>query len=77
MAFENEVVRRIFGCKKEKVTRGWGTLRNEGFHSFSNQRGFSGHVARMEQVGIVYKVWVGNLKRKDHERFTGILEGSC
>jgi hypothetical protein len=29
MVFENEVVRRIFGCKREKVTRD--SLHNEGF----------------------------------------------
>jgi hypothetical protein len=27
--FENRLLRRIFGCKREKVAGGWGRLHNE------------------------------------------------
>jgi hypothetical protein len=31
--FENRVLRRITGCKKEKVTGGWRRLHNEELHN--------------------------------------------
>jgi hypothetical protein len=31
--FENRVLRRIFGPKKDEVIRGWGKLHNEELHS--------------------------------------------
>jgi hypothetical protein len=31
--FENRVLRRIFGPKKDEVTGGWRKLHNEGLHS--------------------------------------------
>jgi len=36
--FENRVVRRIFGPKREEVAEGWGRLHNEEFHnSFASE----------------------------------------
>jgi hypothetical protein len=32
--FENKVLRRIFGLKRDEVTRGWRKLNNEEFHKF-------------------------------------------
>jgi hypothetical protein len=32
--FENRVLRRIFGPKKEKAMGGWRKLHNEGLHNF-------------------------------------------
>jgi hypothetical protein len=32
--FENRVLRRIFGPKRDEVTRGWRKLHNEGLHNF-------------------------------------------
>jgi hypothetical protein len=34
--FENRVLRRIFGPKKDEVTGGWRQLHNEKFHNFSS-----------------------------------------
>jgi len=34
--FENRVPRRIFGPKREKVTRGWRKLHNDELHNFYN-----------------------------------------
>jgi hypothetical protein len=34
MVFENRVLRRIFGPKREEVAGGWGRLHNEELHSF-------------------------------------------
>jgi hypothetical protein len=31
--FENSVVRRIFGKKRDKITGGWRKLHNEGLHN--------------------------------------------
>jgi hypothetical protein len=31
--FENRVLRRIFGFKREEVTGGWGRLHNEELHN--------------------------------------------
>jgi hypothetical protein len=32
--FENRVLRRIFGLKRDEVTGGWRKLRNEELHNF-------------------------------------------
>jgi hypothetical protein len=58
--FENMVLRRIFGPKRDGVTGGWRKLHNEGFHNLysspsiirimkSGRMGWAGHVARMEE----------------------------
>jgi hypothetical protein len=35
-AFENRVLRRIFGPKRDEVTRDWRKLHNEGLHNLSS-----------------------------------------
>jgi hypothetical protein len=35
--FENRVLRRIFGPKREEVARGWRRLHNEELHNLSQQ----------------------------------------
>jgi hypothetical protein len=58
MVFENRVVRRIFGCKRDEVTRDWRKVHNEELHDLyssptivrmikSRRMGWAGHVARM------------------------------
>jgi hypothetical protein len=32
--FENRVLRRVFGSKRDEVTREWRKLQNEGLHNF-------------------------------------------
>jgi hypothetical protein len=56
--FENRVLRRIFGPKREEVKGNWRKLRNEDLHNFysspsknrmikSSRIRLAGHVARM------------------------------
>jgi hypothetical protein len=56
--FENRVVKKIFGPKREEVNRGWRKLHNEELHDLysspsiigiikSRRMRWAGHVARM------------------------------
>jgi hypothetical protein len=55
--FENRVLRRIFGPKRDEVTGGWRKLHNEELHNLYSlpsiirmmkpRRRWTGHVARM------------------------------
>jgi hypothetical protein len=73
--FENRVLRRIFGPKRDEVTGEWRKLRNEELHklySFRNiirqvksrRMRWSRHVARMGEERKVYKALVGKPKGK-------------
>jgi hypothetical protein len=68
--FENRVLRRIFGPKRDEVTGEWRKLHNEELHilySFSNvirqiksrRMRWAGHLARMGEERNVYKVLKG------------------
>jgi hypothetical protein len=68
--FENKVLRRIFGPKRDEVTGGWIKLHNEelrGLYSSpsivrvikSRQMRWAGHVARMGEVRGAYNILVG------------------
>ena len=63
MVFENRVLRRIFGPKRDEVTREWKKLHNDLYYSPSIVRvirmGCDGHVARMEDRRDVYYFLVG------------------
>jgi hypothetical protein len=75
-AFENRVLRRIFGPKKEElVGGGWRMLHNEVLHNSyaspnimrvnkSRKMRGAGHVARMGEMRNAYRVLVGESKRK-------------
>jgi hypothetical protein len=67
--FENRVLRRIFGPKRDEVTGEWRKLHNEELHNLcsstdiirqikSRRMKWAGHVARMGKERKVYKVWV-------------------
>jgi hypothetical protein len=67
---ENRVLRRIFGPKKDEVTRGWRKLHNEELHGLysspgivrvikARRVGLAEHVARMEVVRGAYNILVG------------------
>jgi hypothetical protein len=67
--FENRVLRRIFGHKRDEVTGEWRKLYNEELHNLysspyiirqvkSRRMRWAGHVARMEEERKVYKVLV-------------------
>jgi hypothetical protein len=68
--FENRVLRRIFGPKREEVTGEWSKLDNEELHNLysspdiirqvkSRRMRWAAHVARMGEERKVYKVLVG------------------
>jgi hypothetical protein len=73
--FENRVLRRIFGPKRDEVTREWRKSHNEELHNLysspdiirqvkSRRMRWAGHVARMEGERKLYKVLVGKLEGK-------------
>ena len=73
--FENRVLRRIFGPKRDEVTGEWRKLHNEelnDLHSSPNvvrvmksrRMKWVGHVARMGEGRGVYSVLVGKPERK-------------
>jgi hypothetical protein len=73
--FENRVLRRIFGPKRDDVTGEWRKLHNEELHNLysspdiirqikSRRMRWAGHVARMGEERKVYKVLVGKPEGK-------------
>jgi hypothetical protein len=68
--FENRVLRRIFGRKRDEVTGGWRKLYNEELHGLYSSPSivrvikartmrWVGHVARMGEVRGAYSILVG------------------
>jgi hypothetical protein len=76
--FENRVLRKIFGPKRDEVTREWRRLHNTelyGLYSSPNIKSgimrWAGHVARM--VGEVHTgFWWGNLRARPTRRWEDI-----
>ena len=75
MVFENMVLRRIFGPRRDEVTGEWRRLHNEELNSLysspnivrvikSRRMRWAGHVARMGEERGVYKVLVGKPEGK-------------
>jgi hypothetical protein len=72
--FENRVLRRIFGPKRDEVTGEWRKLHNEELHNLysssnirqikSRRMRWAGHVARMGEDRKVYTVLVGKAEGK-------------
>jgi hypothetical protein len=73
--FENRVLRRIFGPKRDGVTGGWRKLHNEELHNLysspsaikiikSRRMRWAGHVARMGEKRNVYKLLLGKPEGK-------------
>jgi hypothetical protein len=73
--FENRVLRRIFGPKRDEVTEEWRKVHNEELHILysspniirqikSRRMRWAGHVARMGKDRNVYKVFMGKPKGK-------------
>ena len=73
--FENKVLRKIFGAKKDKLTEEWIKLHNAELHTLhsspniirdlkSRRLRWAGHVARMEQSRNAYRVLVGKPEGK-------------
>jgi hypothetical protein len=68
--FENRVLRRIFGPKRDEVTGCWRKLHNEELHGLYSSPGtvrvikarmmrWAGHVACMGEVRAAYNILVG------------------
>jgi hypothetical protein len=73
--FENRVLRRIFGPKRDDVTGEWRKLYNEELHNLhsspdiirqvkSRRMRWAGHVARMGEERKVYEVLLGKPEGK-------------
>jgi hypothetical protein len=73
--FENRVLRRIFGPKRDEVTGEWRKLHSEELHILysspniirqikSRRMNWAGHVTRMEQEKNVYRVLMGKPEGK-------------
>jgi hypothetical protein len=73
--FENRVLRRIFGPKRDGVTVEWRKLHNEEFHNLyslpnimrsikSRRMRWAGHVARIGEKKNVYRLLVGKPEGK-------------
>jgi hypothetical protein len=71
--FENRVLRRIFGPKRDEVTGGWRKLHNVELHGLYSSPGIIsvikprrmrsvGHVERMGEVRGAYNILVGRLE---------------
>jgi hypothetical protein len=74
-AFENRVLRRIFGPKKDEAVGGWRRLHNEGSHNLyasphiirvikSRIMRWARYVARMGEMRNAYSIFVGNREGK-------------
>ena len=75
--FENMVLRRIFGSRRDEVTVEWRKLHNDELNDLygvpniirvmkSRRMRWAGHVARIEEWRGVYRVLVGILEERDH-----------
>jgi hypothetical protein len=75
--FENRVLRRIFGPKRDEVTGEWRKLQNEELHDLyclpnivrvikSRRTRWAGHETRMGEGIDVYRVLVGKPEGKSH-----------
>jgi hypothetical protein len=73
--FENKVLRRIFGPKRDEVTGEWRKLHNEELHDLyyssciiriikSRRMRWAGHVARMGEKRNAYRLLVGKPEGK-------------
>jgi hypothetical protein len=73
--FENRVLRRIFGSKRDEVTGEWRKMHSEELHNLysypditrqvkSRRMRWAGHVARMGEERKVYTVLVGKTEGK-------------
>ena len=75
--FENMVLRRIFGRRRDEVTGEWRRLHNEELNDLysspnsvreikSRRMRGAGHVAHMGEKRVMYRILVGNRREKDH-----------
>ena len=76
MVYENMVLRRIFGRRRDEVTGEWRRLHNEELNGLyfspnivrlikSRRMRWAGHVARLDDERGVYRVLLGNRRERD------------
>jgi hypothetical protein len=75
---QNRLLRRIFGSRRDEVTRGWRKLHHEELHNFysldniirvvkSRRKGWALHIGRTDRdKRNVYNILVKTLKGRDH-----------
>jgi hypothetical protein len=74
--FENRVLRRIFGSKRDEVTGGWRKRHNEELRDLysspsiiriinSTRMRWAGHVARMREKRNAYRYWRESQRERD------------
>ena len=79
--FENKVLRKIIGAKRDKITEDWRNLHNAKLHAFysspniiinlkSRRLRWAGHVARLEQSRNASRQlrWAGHVARLEQSR---------
>jgi hypothetical protein len=75
--FENRVLRRIFGPKKDEMTGEWRTLHNVGLRDLysspsiiriikSRRMRWAGNVARMGEKRKACRLWWESQRERDH-----------
>jgi len=85
--FENRVLRRIFGPKRDEVTGGWIKLHDEELNVLysspnivwvikSRRIRWAGNVVCMGRVQVYTGFWWGNLRERDHLEDPGEDESS-
>jgi hypothetical protein len=81
--FENRVLRRIFGPKRDEVTGEWRRLHNKELNDLysspniirvikSRRMRWAGHVACMGEGKGAYRIWWGGLREGDHLEDPGV-----
>jgi hypothetical protein len=81
--FENRVLRRIFGPKRDEVTGEWSRLHKEELNDLyssptiirvikSRRMRWAGHVASMGKGRSAYRILVGRLREGDHLEVPGV-----
>ena len=81
--FENRLLRRIFGPKRDGVTGEWRKLHSEELNDLystpniirlikSRRAGWAGHVASKGERRGVYRVLAGQLRGRDHLEGQGV-----
>jgi hypothetical protein len=81
--FENRVLRRIFGSKRDEVTGEWRKLHSREVHNFYSSPNiirqiklrtmrWAEHVACMGQERKVYKVLLGKPEKRYHLEYRGV-----
>ena len=81
-AFENRVLKRIFGSKRDEITGEWRKIHNKELNDLyspnilrvikSRRMRWAVHVARMGEKRGVYIVLVGKLREADHLEDPGL-----